>query len=305
MVQPLLRAFGQLLFVLVGVSVVVFGLTRLSGDPAAILLPPEASEQDRREFRVAYGLDAPLYEQYIRFVGRAVTGDLGKSIAFNEPTLKLVLRRLPATVELATGAMLIVLLGIPAGVIAAFKRGSLIDRFTMLLAILGQSLATFWFGIMLILCFAVYLRLVPPSGRGSLAQVILPSLTLAMYATAVIARLTRSSMLEVLGEDYVRTARAKGLHDLRVVGRHAFVNTMIPIVTVLAVQFGNLMAGAVVTEAVFAWPGLGSLTVEAIYSRDYPLVQAIILLFALMYACINMLIELLYVYLDPRVRVSR
>lgn len=269
-----------------------------------MLLPSEATEQDREAFRAAYGLNHPLHEQYLRFLRRAVAGDLGKSIAFSEPALPLVLRRLPATAELAFGAMMIVLLGIPAGIVAAFNRGTLMDRLVMLLAILGQSLATFWFGIMLILLFAVHWRLVPPSGRGSLGQLILPALTLAMYATAVIARLTRSSMLEVLGEDFVRTARAKGISELAVVCRHAFVNTLIPIVTVLGVQLGNLMAGAVVTEAVFAWPGLGSLTVEAIYRRDYPLVQAIILFFALMYACINMLIELLYTYLDPRVRVS-
>jgi ABC-type dipeptide/oligopeptide/nickel transport system permease component len=304
MSRSVLWTLAQLLFVLLGVSAVVFALTRLSGDPAVMLLPPEATEQEREAFRSAYGLNQPLHEQYLRFLQRALSGDLGKSIAFSEPALKLILRRFPATAELAFGAMMIVLLGIPAGIIGAFNRGTLVDRLVMLLAILGQSLATFWFGIMLILLFAVHWRLVPPSGRGSLAQLILPALTLAMYGTAVMARLTRSSMLEVLGEDYVRTARAKGISELMVICRHAFVNTLIPIVTVLGVQLGNLMAGAVVTEAVFAWPGLGSLTVEAIYRRDYPLVQAIILFFALMYVCINMLVELLYAYLDPRVRAS-
>jgi ABC-type dipeptide/oligopeptide/nickel transport system permease component len=268
------------------------------------MLPPEATDQDRQAFRLAYGLNDPLYEQYFRFVGRAMTGDLGKSIAFGEPTFGLVLRRLPATLELAAGAMIIVLLGVPAGIIGAVMRGTIVDRLVMLLAMLGQSLATFWLGIMLILIFAVHWRIVPPSGRGSWAQLILPAFTLALYATSIIARLTRSSMLEVLGEEFVRAARAKGLSESRVIVRHAFLNTLIPIVTVLGVQVGNLLAGAVVTEAVFAWPGLGSLTVEAIYSRDYPLVQAVILFFAFAYSCINMLAELSYAYLDPRIGPS-
>jgi peptide/nickel transport system permease protein len=304
MVRVFLRALAQLLFVLLGVSVVAFGLTRLSGDPAVLMLPPEATEADRQQFRRAYGLDAPLHRQYAAYLGRAATGDLGKSIAFGEPALGLVWRRLPATLELAAGAVIVVLAGVPAGIAGAVRRGSAVDHLMMLGTMVGQSVATFWLGIMLILLFAVHWQLLPPSGRGSPAQLLLPAITLAMYATSIMARLTRSSMLDVLGEDFVRTARAKGVRELWVVVRHAFANTLIPIVTVLGVQVGNLLAGAVVTEAVFAWPGLGSLTVEAIYSRDYPLVQAVILFFALAYACLNMLVECLYAYLDPRICVS-
>jgi peptide/nickel transport system permease protein len=305
MIRAWLRALAQMLLVLLGVSVVAFGLTRLSGDPAVLMLPPEATEEDRRAFRSAYGLDDSVPRQYLAFVGRAFRGDLGRSIAFGEPALSLVLRRLPATLELAAGAMLIVLaIGIPAGIVSAVTRGALVDRVVMLTAMLGQSIATFWLGVMLIMVFAVRWQVVPPSGRGSLAQLLLPAITLAMYAASVMARLTRSSMLDVLGEEFVRTARAKGVREIQVIVRHAFANTLLPIVTVLSVQIGNLLAGAVVTEAVFAWPGLGSLTVEAIYRRDYPLVQAVILFFAFAYAGLNMLAECLYAYLDPRTRVS-
>jgi peptide/nickel transport system permease protein len=234
-----------------------------------------------------------------------VRGDFGKSLAFGSPALGLLVQRLPATAELAGASMLIVVLvGVPTGIVAAVRQGRMLDRLVMLLAVLGQSMATFWLGIMLILFFAVNWHLFPPSGRGSLRHLVLPAVTLAMYLTAVIARLTRSGMLEVLREDFVRTARAKGIGELRVVGWHAFANTLIPIVTILGVQIGNLLAGAVVTEAVFAWPGIGSLTVEAIYRRDYPLIQAAVLFFAFVYTCINLFTEFLYGYLDPRIRAA-
>ena len=305
MTEAWVRALAQMFLVLLGVSVVAFGLTRLSGDPAVLMLPPEATEQERQAFRSAYGLDDPLPRQYLAFVGRALRGDLGRSITFGEPALPLVLSRLPATLELAAGALVIVLaIGIPAGIVSAVARGRLVDRAVMLTAMLGQSVATFWLGVMLILVFAVHWQVVPPSGRGSPAQLVLPAVTLAMYAASVMARLTRSSMLDVLGDEFVRTARAKGVREICVIVRHAFSNTLLPIVTVLGVQIGNLLAGAVVTEAVFAWPGLGSLTVEAIYRRDYPLVQAVILFFAFAYAGLNMLVECLYAYLDPRTRAA-
>ena len=305
MYRPIVRIFAQFLFVIIGVSIVVFGLARLTGDPTLLLLPQEATAQQRLEFRIAHGLEDPIYVQYGRFIRDLCKGDLGKSLLFSEPTLDVVLERLPATLELAFAAALIVLVvGIPAGVVAAVNYGTALDRAVILFATFGQSLATFWIGILLILAFAIHWPLVPPSGRGSVAQLILPAITLSMYATAVIARLTRSSMLEVIGEDFVRTAQAKGVGRLRIICRHVLVNTLIPVVTVFGVLVGNLFAGAVVTEAVFAWPGLGSLTVQAIYGRDYPLIQAVILFFAFVYTFINTSIELLYSYLDPRIRVA-
>ncbi len=305
MCRSVLRILAQFVFVLVGVSIVVFGLARLTGDPTLLLLPQEATAQQRLDFRTAHGLEDPIYIQYARFMRDLCRGDLGKSLLFSEPTLDIVLQRLPATLELSfAAAIIVVVIGIPAGVIAAVRYGSILDRSVILFATFGQSLATFWLGILLILVFAVHWQLVPPSGRGSISQLILPAITLSMYATAVIARLTRSSMLEVIGEDFVRTAQSKGVGPMRLVCRHVFVNTLIPIVTVFGVLVGNLFAGAVVTEAVFAWPGLGSLTVQAIYGRDYPLVQAVILFFAFVYTIINTSIELLYSYLDPRTRLT-
>jgi peptide/nickel transport system permease protein len=294
----------QLVPTLIGVTLFAFIVIRLSGDPTSVLLPADATETERAAFRQAYGLDRPILEQYVRYVWRLLHGDFGVSLFQGEPALRLVLDRLAATVQLAATAIgIVVLVGIPLGVLAAVRRGTVVDYVTLSLVALGQSVATFWLGLMLILLFAVAWRLVPPSGYGSAVQIILPAFTLAAYYIAVAARLTRSGMLEVLAQDYIRTARAKGLSERFTVFRHALRNAIIPILTVLGIQIGDLLAGSVVTETVFAWPGVGTLALDAILRRDYPLVQAVIVVLAVIYATVNLAVDLLYAWVDPRVRI--
>ena len=298
-----LGRIAQLVPTLVGVTLFAFVVIRLSGDPTSVLLPADATEAERAAFRRAWGLDRPILEQYLYYVGRLLHGDFGVSLFQGEPALALVLGRLGATAQLAATAIaMVVLVGIPVGVLAAVRRGTLIDHVTLTLVALGQSVATFWLGLMLILLFAVAWRLVPPSGYGSAAQLVLPAFTLAAYYLAVAARLTRSGMLEVLAQDYIRTARAKGLTERLTVLRHGLKNALIPILTVLGIQIGDLLAGSVVTETVFAWPGVGTLALDAILRRDYPLVQAVIVVLAVTYALVNLAVDLLYGWVDPRVR---
>jgi peptide/nickel transport system permease protein len=288
---------------LIGVTAVAFVLLLSTGDLTQVLLPMQATDEVRAAYREAYGLDRPIPIQYAHYLSRLVQGDFGRSFAFNRPAMEVVLERLPATLELSICAMLIALLiAIPAGVISAVRRNSVFDRAAMLIVLLGQSVPTFWLGIILILVFAVNFGVLPVSGRGSLAQLVLPSITLAMWLLALTARLTRSGMLEVLSQDYVRTARAKGLNELTVTMRHALKNALIPIVTVIGIQFGGLLGGAVMTETVFAWPGVGTLVLDSILKRDYPVVMAALILVASGFVLINLLVDLLYSYLDPRVR---
>jgi ABC-type dipeptide/oligopeptide/nickel transport system permease component len=292
------------LLVLVGVTVVVFALVRvIPGDPVRLMLPPDATEQDVEILREQLGFNEPLYRQYLLFMQGVLTGDLGKSLRFRRPVSELVWERLPATIELAlAGTFLTIIIGIPAGVLAAWKRNSFYDSFFMFLTMVGQSVPIFWLGIMLILFFSVNLRLLPTSGRGSLAQLIMPSVTLATFFMALVARLTRSSVLEILGQPYVQTARAKGLSEYLVMGRHVLKNALLPVVTILGLQVGVLLGGAVITETVFAWPGIGTLAVGAIYNRDYPLVQGTVLIAAGIFVVINIVVDLLYLFLDPRIR---
>jgi peptide/nickel transport system permease protein len=300
----LLGRLGQLIPTVLAVSLIAFVLIRLSGDPAALLLTPDASEAERRALRAAHGLDRPLPVQYLYFLGNLLRGDLGTSLWQHESALKVVMGRAPATLLLATTAIAIVIaVGLAVGVVAAVSRGRVLDWVIMTGVGLGQSIATFWLGLMLILVFAVFIPLFPPSGYGSPAQLVLPAMTLAAYYVAVTTRLTRSGMLEVLGQDFIRTARAKGLGEQVTILRHGLRNALIPITTVLGLQIGELLAGAVVTETVFAWPGLGTLVLDAITRRDYPVVQATIVLIALAYALVNLGVDLLYAVLDPRVRV--
>ena len=299
----LLRRLGQLVPTVLTVSLIAFVLIRLSGDPTALLLTPEATEAERRAFRDAHGLDRSLPVQYLVFLGNLLRGDLGTSFWQHEPALRVVLSRFPATLLLsATAIAIVIVLGLAVGVLAAVFRGTALDLLVMAGVGLGQSIATFWLGLMLILVFAVFIPLFPPSGYGSPAQLVLPAVTLAAYYVAVTTRLTRSGMLEVLGQDFIRTARAKGLAERVTVLRHGLRNALIPITTVLGLQIGELLAGAVVTETVFAWPGVGTLVLDAITRRDYPVVQATIVLIALVYAVVNLGIDLLYGVLDPRVR---
>jgi peptide/nickel transport system permease protein len=300
----LLRRLGQLVPTVLTVSLLAFVLIRLSGDPAALLLAPEATESERQAFREAHGLDRSLPVQYVVFLGNLLRGDLGTSLWQHESALRVVLSRFPATLLLsATAIVIVIVFGLAVGVLAAAFRGTALDWFVMAAVGLGQSVATFWLGLMLILAFAVFIPLFPPSGYGSPAQLVLPAATLAAYYLAVTTRLTRSGMLEVLGQDFIRTARAKGLNERATILRHGLRNALIPVTTVLGLQIGELLAGAVVTETVFAWPGVGTLVLDAITRRDYPVVQATIVLIALVYALVNLAVDLVYGVLDPRVRV--
>jgi peptide/nickel transport system permease protein len=290
---------------LLGVTLAAFVLLQLSGDVTQILLPPQASDEVRAAFRHAYGLDQPIPLQYVDYLTHLLRGDFGRSFAYQQPALEVVLSRLPATLELSAVAMLIaVVIAIPAGMVSAVKRSSVFDRLSMGLVLLGQSVPTFWLGMLLILVFAVHFRVLPVSGRGSLPQLILPSVTLSMFLLALLARLTRSGMLEVLSQDYVRTARAKGLGERAVLSRHAFRNAMNPIITLLGLQLGGLLGGAVLTETVFAWPGIGTLMLDSILKRDYPVVLAGLVLVACGFVLINFLVDVLYRCLDKRVQLA-
>jgi peptide/nickel transport system permease protein len=293
--------------VLAGVSVVVFLLLHLiPGDPATTLLSEHATPEAVRSLRTQLGLDQPLAIQYVKYVWSCLRGDLGTSIRFGMPNLKLVLQYLPATIELALAALVVtVVVALPTAVWSALRQGSAVDYLLRIGALLGQSVPGFWLGIILIIVFAVQARLLPTSGRGTLLHLVLPSLTLAAYFVALLARVTRSVLLEILDEEYIRTARAKGLGRGAVLLRHALANALIPIATLLGLQVGTLLGGAVITEAVFAWPGIGTLAIQAIFNRDYPLVQAIVLISAVVFVVINYCLDALYCVLDPRIRLVR
>ncbi len=290
--------------VLFGVSLIVFILTHLSGDPVSLMLHPNATQEDADELRRAFGLDQPLAIQYLKFAAKAVQGDFGESLRHRVPAMELVLQRMPATLELALLSMVIsVVVAVPLGIISAVHRGGLVDLLTLASSVFGQSIANFWLGFMLIYFFAVQLKWLPASGRDSWQHLILPSIAVATRLLAIVMRLTRSTMLDILYEDYVRTARAKGLKEQTVLVRHALRNALIPVVTVIALQFGTLMGGTVIIETVFMWPGVGLLTVQAITNRDFPIVQAAVFVLASIIIAVNLLTDLLYGLLDPRIRV--
>jgi ABC-type dipeptide/oligopeptide/nickel transport system permease component len=301
----LLRRLAQSVLVLLGVSFVVFFILYLTGDPALVLLPPDATAEDIRKFREDMGFNDPFIVQYGRFLRGALRGDFGQSVRHGEPAFHLVVERLPATFQLAGAALVVaLLLAIPAGVVSAVHRNSSIDYVATVAALLGQSMPTFWLGIMLILIFSVQFNLLPSSGRGGLEHLVLPAVTLGLFTTARITRLTRSGMLEVLNQDYIRTARAKGVSGQPIVWKHAFKNAAIPIVTIVGIELGTLLGGSVITETIFAWPGVGRLSVQAIYNRDYPVVQAAVFLLASTFVLVNLVVDLLYTYLDPRIRLQ-
>jgi ABC-type dipeptide/oligopeptide/nickel transport system permease component len=302
----ILRRLAQSALTLLGVSVLVFVILRvLPGDPARMLLPDGAPESAVAELNRHLGLREPLIVQYGFFLRSVARGDFGQSFQYRAPALQVVLERLPATVHLTLAAMFVTIAaGVGLGIFTAVRRGTRYDVAGTIIAVLGQSLPNFWLGIMLILLFGVALRWLPTSGFASWTSLVLPAITLAAFPTALVARLTRSSMLEILNHDYIRTGRAKGLAERSVVLRHALRNAAIPVLTVIGLQIGALLGGAVITESVFAWPGMGKLIVDAIFFRDFPVVQTVLILSATVFVVINLLVDLLYTVIDPRIRYS-
>jgi peptide/nickel transport system permease protein len=301
----LLRRVVLSVVVLLGLSLLVFGMIALSGDPVRLLLPPDATAQQVAEFRQRLGLDEPLPVQYWRFLQQAVRGDFGQSIQLRQDALALVVERLPATLSLAGLAVLFaVLIGVPLGVLTALRRNTLLDTLVTSLAVVGQSTPIFWVGVMSILVFAVELRWLPSSGVGSWRHYVLPTFTLTLFLLGGLVRVTRTSMLEVLSKAYVRTATAKGQVRRVVVWRHAFRNAAIPIVTQIALQFRFVIGGSVITETIFAWPGLGRLLVRSVYARDYPVVEAGVFVVALLLILINTLVDISYSLLNPKVDLA-
>ena len=303
----LIKRLFHAVFVVFGVSFFVFVLMFLSGDPTLLMLPGDGHIDQAAidEFRREMGFDLPFHEQYFAFVSRLARGDIGDSWWQKQPAMGLVLARLPATAQLAGAALLVsLLIGVPLGIIAALKRGTVIDSAATILAVSGNSLPTFWLGIVLILVVSVWLGWFPASGRGGIEHLVLPAFTLGALSGSVIARLLRSSMLEVLSRDFVRTARAKGVRQSRVVLRHVLRNAALPVVTVVGLQVGNLLSGAIVTETVFAYPGMGLLAIQAITNRDMPVVQAFVMLSAVIVLAANLSVDLVYMLIDPRIRYA-
>lgn len=296
----------QAVLAVLGVSTIVFFMLHLSGDPVQLMVPQNSSAEDIARLRSQLGLDRPLLVQYIDYMGGLLQADLGYSYIQNRPVVDIVLERLPYTLYLAIGAFLLALVtGVALGMITALYRGRLAERLLMPLVLLGQSLPAFWIGILLILFFSVRMGWLPSSGVNGLPSLILPTITLASLSTATIARITRSSFIEQLGAEYVTTARSKGVGTRRLLFRHVMRNASIPILTLVALDIAALLGGAVITETVFAWPGLGQLTIQAIEARDFPLVQAIVLLGSVTYIVINLATDLLYSAIDPRIRLGR
>jgi len=298
------RRLIMALIVVWGVSTVAFILMHLGGDPVSLLVSPDAPPSVIDDLRSKLGLDQPLYVQYYRFFQRIIFGlDFGDSIRQGMDAFTLVVNRLPATMELAIGALLVsVVIGIPIGIVAALRRGTFLEVITMGVALFGQSLPVFWTGLMAMLVFGVVLRWLPISGRGSLLHLVLPVGVLASQRIARVTRLLRSSMLEQLGEDYIRTARAKGLSGLAVVYRHALRNAAAPVVTFYALDFARMLGGTIIIETVFAWPGMGLLAVNAVFHRDFPIVQAVVFMMGIVFSLVFFLVDLIYACLDPRIR---
>jgi len=294
----------QGLVVMFGVSAIVFFALFLTGDPAALMMSPEASREEIEAFRQAMGFNDPIWVQYGRFLASAVTGELGMSLRFQRPALDLLIERLPATALLAMTALVwSSLLGFLLGTIAAVRKNSAIDFAIRVISLLGQAIPVFWLALLLIIFFSLKMRWLPSSGIGSVWHLIMPSIALGAYYLSAITRLVRASLIEVLGENYIRTARAKGISSWRIIVHHALRNALIPVITVQGMYFASLLGGALVTEIIFAWPGIGRLAVEAIQNRDFPVVQAVVLFAAAVFVIVNFLVDLAYVWLNPRIRL--
>jgi peptide/nickel transport system permease protein len=299
------RRASHALVVLFLVSLVAFVLVLLSGDPVAMMLPTHASDQDRQALRRELGLDRPLPAQYLAFVARAARGDLGQSVRFSQPVVRLIVGKLPSTLLLAATAIaLAVAIGIPLGLVSGARPHSVLDATGTGLALLTVSVPTFWIGLMLILIVGDYLRWLPIGGSGGLSHLVLPAITLAAHSTGLIARLTRASVVGELRQGYVVTARAKGLSAATIHYKHVLRNAMIPTATVVGLQFGALLGGSVIVETVFAWPGVGWLLMQGVFARDLPLVRALVLVLGATFIVLNLLVDVSYRYLDPRVRLT-
>ncbi|HEX3179489.1 MAG TPA: ABC transporter permease [Methylomirabilota bacterium] len=299
----LVARIGQTVLVVFLSLSAVFGMVRLTGDPVLLFMPMDIQARDVNALRQRLGFNDPLAVQYARFIGGVVRGDFGESLRYRRDALGLVMERLPATLLLAGAAMALTLVvAVPLGVLAAVRRDSLFDHLSTVATVLGQATPGFWLGLMLIYVFAVQLRWLPTGGMGGPAHLVMPTIVLAAFYSARVARLTRSAMLDALNEDYVLTARAKGLAETRVIGKHTLRNSAIPIVTLAGLEAGQLLGGAVVTETIFAWPGLGRLTVQALLNRDFPVVMAAVSFTSIVYTLLNLLVDLAYGWLDPRVR---
>jgi ABC-type dipeptide/oligopeptide/nickel transport system permease component len=297
----IIRRLIHAVVVLLVLSFLTFGLLHLGGDPVNLMAPDYFSEEDIAELRRKMGLDQPFYVQYLNYMRNLASGDLGMSFMQHRPALPIVLERLPATLLLAALALLLtVIVAIPLGILGAVKRGSLWDRLSLVFAMSGKALPSFWFGVMMILIFSLWLGWLPAFGGGSWQHVIMPALTLALANMAIITRIVRSAMIDVLGQDYVMTARAKGLSERVVIAGHAFRNASLPTVTVIGLEFGGLLGGSVITETVFAYPGIGYLAIQAIRAKDFPVVHCVVFIIAIFTLVITLLVDILYAVLDPR-----
>ncbi len=303
MIAFLIRRLPKTIAVLFGVTFFSFGLLFLTGDPAALMANEQWTEEELQAFREEMGFNRPWPVQYADFMTDVLRGDFGTSLRHRQPAMDLVLERMPATLQLTLAAMFIsAVIAFPVGIISAMRRHSLLDHLSMALAMLGQAMPVFWLGIMLMLIFSIRLRWLPVSGTGNWTHLVLPALSLAMFPLGRNVRMIRSSMLTVLNENYIRTARAKGLRSQTILLVHTLRNALIPVVTLIGLEFGTLLGGAIVTETIFAWPGVGRLTVQAIYSKDFPIVQASVTLLATIFIFINLTMDGLYTLLDPRIR---
>jgi len=299
------RQLIQLAVVVVGISVLVFAILHVIGDPVLLLLPQNAGKEEYERYHKLLGLDKPLHVQYWKFASRAVQGDFGTSWYTSTPAFKLVLERMPPTLYLTTaGLVMALLIALPLGILAALKRHSFVDNLCTMVAVAGQAMPIFWLGIMLIIVFAVRLKALPASGYGTWEHFLMPAFTLGAFLAPITMRLVRSGVIEILNMDYIRTARAKGFAEPTVIVKHAFRNACIPVITVLGLQFGQLLGGAIVTETVFAWPGVATLTVDAIRNQDFPVVQCAVVLLALIIVAVNFFVDMVVGLLDPRIRLG-
>lgn len=312
MLKYIARRLAMLIVVVIGVTLITFTMMHLApGDPAELTAIARyglenLTAENIEYIRVTEGLDAPLYIQYLRWLGRTVRGDLGYSLVTGDPVQEEILLKLPTTFQLALAALCVsLLIAVPAGIISAVRQHSPLDYLTMTGALLGVSMPNFWLGLLLILLFAVTLKWLPVYGYGGLRHMILPAVTLGMGMAAITTRLTRSSLLHVLEQDYIITARSKGLPERKVVFGHALKNSLIPVITIVGLQIGHLLEGTVIVESIFAWPGLGKLLVDSIFARDFSMIQGCVFLFAILFVLVNLLVDILYVYLDPRIRYER